>query len=168
MNKIILITSSIVVVAAIGGGVYALTRPNEAPVTTTASTSTTPEQPSRPIQKEEPGQASQAPTGTTAGSYVDYSDAALAENSKTTQVLFFHAPWCSQCRAIESDIKSQGVPDGFTVLKVDYDSNQELRKKYGVTLQTTFVKVDSQGNELAKYIAYDEPTFDSVKRNIVN
>lgn len=68
---------------------------------------------------------------------------------------------------IEGDIKSQGVPDNVTVLKIDYDSNQELRKKYGVSLQTTFVKVDSTGNELKKYVAYNEPNFTSVKNALL-
>ena len=56
----------------------------------------------------------------------------------------------------------------MTVLKVDYDSNQALRQKYGVTLQTTFVEVDKDGNEIEKYVAYNEPTFDSVKANLIN
>lgn len=68
---------------------------------------------------------------------------------------------------IEEDIKSQGVPDGVTILKVDYDTNQPLRQKYGVTLQTTFVEVDADGNELEKFVAYNEPTFDSVKANLI-
>ncbi len=100
------------------------------------------------------------------GAYVSYSDMAIAE-ATGTKVLFFHAPWCSQCRSIEAGIKEQGVPEGITIIKVDYDTNQALRKKYGVTLQTTFVKVDDQGEQLSKYVAYDEPTFDAVKRNFL-
>lgn len=100
------------------------------------------------------------------GSYVDYSADKLA-NSLGTKVLFFHAPWCPQCRALEADIKKVGVPDGVTILKVDYDTNVELRQKYGVTLQTTLVKVDSDGNLLGKYVAYNEPTLESVKENLL-
>ena len=100
------------------------------------------------------------------GSYVTYSDTIIAESSGT-KLLFFHAPWCPQCRAIESDIESDGVPDGVTVIKVDYDTNQALRQKYGITLQTTFVKVDDSGNLIQKFVAYNEPTFDSVKQNML-
>lgn len=100
------------------------------------------------------------------GSYVEYSEAALAE-AEGQKVLFFHAPWCPQCRSIEAGILEQGVPEGYTVIKVDYDTNQELRQKYGVTLQTTFVKIDDNGNETDKYVAYDEPTFDAVKREFL-
>lgn len=102
------------------------------------------------------------------GSYVEYSSAALA-SAAGERVLFFHAPWCPQCRSIESGIKQDGVPDGFTVLKVDYDSNQALRQKYGVTIQTSFVKVDANGNKLeGPFVAYEDPTFSSVVNNFLN
>lgn len=100
------------------------------------------------------------------GSYVDYR-ADIISTTTGTKVLFFHAPWCSQCRSIESGIKAQGVPEGLTIIKVDYDSNQALRQKYGVTLQTTFVKIDDQGNFISKYVAYEQPTFEAVKENFL-
>jgi len=103
---------------------------------------------------------------TTPGEYVAYSEAA-ATNADGTKLLFFHAPWCPQCQAIEQDIKEQGVPSGVTVFKVDYDTNQKLRQKYGVTLQTTFVKIDADGNLVQKYVAYEEPTFNAVKENML-
>lgn len=118
-----------------------------------------------------PGGPPAAATQTTennagAGVYTEYNTGAtyVTDNQR---VLFFHAPWCSQCRSIEAGIKSQGVPDGYVILKVDYDSNQDLRKKYGVTLQTTFVKIDDKGNLISKYVAYDEPTFEAVKKNFL-
>ena len=99
--------------------------------------------------------------------YVDYSSAVIAE-TPGEKVLFFHAPWCPQCNAIEKDILAQGVPGNLTIIKVDYDSNQDLRQKYGVTLQTTFVKIDDQGEFKDKYVAYNEPTLDAVKRDFLN
>lgn len=95
------------------------------------------------------------------GAYVDYSDAALAA-AEGTSVLFFHAPWCPQCRALEEDILAAGVPDGVTILKVDFDSRQDLRQQYGVTLQTTMVVVDDEGEKTALHVAYDEPTVAAV------
>lgn len=111
-------------------------------------------------------QNSSAPPETTlsSGAYINYSEQAVKE-ARGQKVLFFHAPWCPQCRSIESGIESQGVPEGFTIIKVDYDTNQALRQKYGITLQTTFVKINDQGEFISKYVAYDEPTFDAVKRN---
>ena len=96
-----------------------------------------------------------------AGTYVPYRDGIIAE-TKGEKLLFFHAPWCPQCRALDADIKEKGVPDNTAVIKVDYDSSQALRQKYGVTIQTTIVRVDDQGNEVKKYVAYDDPTLAAV------
>jgi thiol-disulfide isomerase/thioredoxin len=134
-------------VLIVGGvGIYALTRPE------TASTSAQSD-PQRP-----PASSIDTPG---AGSYVDYSDTAIASAEGTT-LLFFHAPWCPQCRSIESDIIAEGVPAGVTVIKVDYDSHQDLRQKYEVTLQTTFVEVDSNGDLVQSYVAYEDPRFQAV------
>lgn len=103
-----------------------------------------------------------------AGKYIEYSENVFA-NTEGSRILFFHAPWCPQCRSIEKDIvnNNPAIPEGNTIFKVDYDSNQDLRQRYGVTLQTTFIKVDTDGNLIKKYVAYDQPTFDSVKRNLL-
>lgn len=100
------------------------------------------------------------------GVYVDYSEDLLL-STRGTKLLFFHAPWCPQCREMEASIVKDGLPSGVTVLKIDYDSNQALRQKYGVTLQTTFVKVDDMGNKIATYVAYEEPQFSSVERELL-
>lgn len=102
---------------------------------------------------------------TVVGTYVDYSEDALA-SAYGTKVLFFHASWCPQCRQLDADIKNGGIPDNTTILKVDYDSNQDLRKKYGVTIQTTFVVVDENGNLTKKYVAYKKPTLNNVISNL--
>ena len=102
----------------------------------------------------------------TPGTYIDYKDGVVAD-TKGTKLLFFHAPWCPQCRQIESDIKQNGVPSGVTIIKVDYDSSRELKQKYDVTLQTTFVKIEDSGDLVKKYVAYDEPTLDSVVKNLL-
>jgi thiol-disulfide isomerase/thioredoxin len=101
------------------------------------------------------------------GIYVDYAPNIIASTSRT-KLLFFHAPWCPQCRALDTDIKNSSLPLNVAIIKTDYDTHQDLRQKYGVTLQTTFVKVDNEGNLVEKYTAYNEPTFDSVKRNLLD
>jgi len=66
-------------------------------------------------------------------------------------VLFFHASWCPTCQAAEANLTSQPVPDGLTVVKTDFDTMTELRQKYGVTVQHTFVQIDAGGAQLAKW-----------------
>lgn len=120
--------------------------------------------------KPQQRQSVEAPTNTqmpaSAGVYEPYDEAKLASTDGDI-LLFFHASWCPQCRAIEKSIYDGGLPDGVTVYKVDYDTNQALRQRYGVTLQTTFVKVDASGNKLASFVAYSEPTFSAVRQNLL-
>lgn len=142
----------IIILAIAGSIVYLLLRPESAatPASESATVSV-----SQPTAKE--------PVATkTAGAYVDYSANALA-SATGTKLIFFYAPWCPQCRALEASIKESSIPNGVTIFKADYDSNQELRQKYGVTLQTTLVSVDDTGSKLSSYVAYDTPTFDAVK-----
>lgn len=101
-----------------------------------------------------------------AGQYVDYSDTVIA-TTPGTKLLFFHAPWCPQCRELETNIRSGVIPADVSIIKVDYDSNQQLREKYGVTLQTTIVKVDDTGNLVSKYVAYDEPNLEAITKNLL-
>lgn len=103
----------------------------------------------------------------TAGKYVDYSEDLLTDQTIGTKILFFHAPWCPQCRELEANIKAGEIPSGVTIIKVDYDDNQSLRSRYGVTIQTTLVRIDSNGNLVKKYVAYDEPSLESLKENLL-
>ncbi|MEZ4104173.1 MAG: thioredoxin family protein [Candidatus Paceibacterota bacterium] len=88
---------------------------------------------------------------TVAGSYEAYSTDKLALANEGDVVLFFHASWCPSCRAADKSIKETGVPDGLTILKLDYDKETELKKKYGVTTQHTFIQVDADGNLIKKW-----------------
>ena len=46
------------------------------------------------------------------GYYGDYTDARAADRSYDKTILFFHATWCSECRAFEQAIQSGAVPAG--------------------------------------------------------
>lgn len=85
-------------------------------------------------------------------SYDTYSpesvDTALASGKKVA--LFFHATWCPSCVALNKTIISEGVPNDVVIFKVDYDTNTELRKKYGVTGQHTIVTIDANKNMLKR------------------
>ena len=165
MKNIIIVFGGLIVIAGTG---FALTQLLDNDESSTNQTSQTTNQ---QIDTQKNNHADELPADTQesgdTGSYVEYSDSAIA-NAEGDSYLFFHAPWCPQCRSIERGITSDGVPDGVTIIKVDYDSNQDLRSKYGVTLQTTFVKVDNDGNEVSKFVAYNDPQFSSVVRDYIN
>jgi len=154
MNKRALYVVAGIVFVIAGALTYVLLMPSRGSITNQATTASPQPEPDKP------------PTGAQPGVYTDYSKQAVL-TTKGTKLLFFYAPWCPQCRAIEASIKKSGIPNDVTVFKVDYDSNQELRQQYGVVIQTTFVKIDGQGNKIASFVAYKEPQFSSVKRELL-
>jgi pentapeptide MXKDX repeat protein len=87
------------------------------------------------------------------GSYEAYSPEKVARAETGDVVLFFHASWCPSCRGLNSDIESNSsaIPEGLSILKLDYDRETELKKKYGVTTQHTLVQVDKDGNLIKKW-----------------
>lgn len=157
MKKIIRTALVIVLVGGFGYMIYA-TLPQQSTQSGTSQIQPTPP-PSQP-------QITEVPPTKTPGSYQPYTAEAVS-STKGTRILFFHAPWCSQCRQLDSDISATGVPDDVTIFKVDYDKNQTLRKQYQVTLQTTFVVLNDDGSLRKRHVAYDEPTFAAVKRAIL-
>lgn len=118
------------------------------------------ESPSVASSASTPGSVSQA------GSYTDYNPDSIA-STRGKKILFFHAPWCPQCRALDASIKAGKIPEDVTIYKVDYDTNQALRKKYGVTTQTTLVLIDDNGQLVKKYVAYDSPKLESLISNLL-
>lgn len=84
------------------------------------------------------------------GVYADYDASLVGQNEST--VLAFFAAWCPSCVAADKSLSWAEVPSDLTVLKVDFDSSTDLRKKYGVTSQHTFVQVDGDGNLVKKWV----------------
>lgn len=91
------------------------------------------------------------------GSYVTLADynANSTKYADSTKVYFFHASWCPICQGIDKEINADmsKIPNGVTLIKTDFDKSTELRQKYGVTTQYTFVQVDNNGNETAQWSA---------------
>lgn len=151
----LLIGATVAVIVAAVVAVLVLRAPGEPGLASDALPS-----PSAPTS-ESPAPAAEPSEPAAPGVYADYTDDAVA-NADGRVLLFFHAPWCPQCRSVEADILADGVPAGVTILKVDFDSRTDLRQQYGVTLQTTFVEVDQDGAKLQAHVAYEEPTLDAV------
>jgi hypothetical protein len=104
------------------------------------------------MAKEGSAMAGSAMAMTKAGVFTTYSEAALTKTEGHKNILFFSATWCPTCQATNKDIQANldKIDPKLHILSVDYDTNQALRTKYGVTMQHTFVEVDGSGNLIKK------------------
>jgi thiol-disulfide isomerase/thioredoxin len=90
---------------------------------------------------------------TSSASYENYSDAKYEQLlGKKPLALFFHAAWCPTCRAQEKLIKENlsTLPKDLTILQANYDTETALKQKYGITMQSIVVAIDSSGNEIGR------------------
>lgn len=78
--------------------------------------------------------------------YTDTSiDSALQDNKKV--VLFFHAKRCPSCRSLDKEISENiaAIPSQVKIIKIDYDTYADLKKKYAVRTQHTIIVLDPKG-----------------------
>lgn len=91
--------------------------------------------------------------------YLDYSEKVMKAELEAGQkvVLFFHAKWCPFCVKADKAFMSSTdeIPVGVTVLKIDFDTEKEMAKKYGVTYQHTFVQLDKNLESVTKWVSGD-------------
>lgn len=155
MKRKQIIIASVISVVVIGGVAAAvwLLRP-QAPASELAMRQDVPQQvpaqsqsdtPTTPVPQQSPG--SQQPARQNSGRYLDYAEASATDRSYGKTILFFHASWCSECKAFDKVLREGPIPAGVQILKVDYDSRQDLRQKYGVTKQSTFVELDDDDDD---------------------
>ncbi len=142
------------VLAACGGGasesVTSSTEPAAAATSSAAPTSSEP----APTPTPEPTDSAPAPTPAP-GSYITLAEyeADKAAYDAGDVVLFFNASWCSTCKIARDNLTADpaAIPDGLTIVTVDFDEATDLKQQYGVTLQHTFVQIGRDGAELAKW-----------------
>ncbi len=86
------------------------------------------------------------------GYYGEYGDDGVGEYEKV--ILFFTAPWCPSCVEAEKNIEidKKDIPTDVAIVKVDFDNDVELREKYGINKQHTFVLV---GNDDVDDVKWD-------------
>lgn len=86
------------------------------------------------------------------GSFANYEDVDIS-SLKGSIILDFSATWCPSCRTFKEDIEESldDIPTGVHIVVVDYDTYTDLRKKYAVQMQHTFVQVDNEGNMIKKW-----------------
>ena len=87
------------------------------------------------------------------GSYIDYSQQNFENNKDKKRILFFYAAWCPTCRPADANFKANldELPSDTVLFRVNYDTEKDLKQKYNITYQHTYVQVDENGNEVAKW-----------------
>ena len=103
--------------------------------------------------EKSPSAMEKTPEAMAGGAYVtetQYREDPSAYQDGNT-VLFFHAGWCPDCQATDKSIQQTGVPEDINIVKIDFDSANDLRKQYGITQQHTFVLVGPDGEEVKKW-----------------
>lgn len=81
--------------------------------------------------------------------FAGMDDAMMTAESGPT-VLFFAADWCPTCQAALRDLNAHEEMLGdVTVIVVNYDTERDLKKQYGVVYQHTFVQIDPEGQTLS-------------------
>lgn len=142
-----LIILELVLVFAIGLAGCAKTQ------TTLPAPATPPPPAPAPFEKPTPGTSAKIEESPAFAGYLSYSESSFNGAASPKRVLFFHAPWCPTCKATNQDIMDNlsKIPAGVVIYKVDYDSEEALKTKYGITHQHTFVYVDKDGKEIKKW-----------------
>ena len=142
--------------AACGGGASeSVTSSTEPAAAVTSSAAPDPSEPA-PTPTPEPTDAAPAPAPAPApGSYITPAEyeADKAAYDAGDVVLFFNASWCSTCKIARDNLTADpaAIPEGLTIVTVDFDEATDLKQQYGVTLQHTFVQIGPDGAELAKW-----------------
>lgn len=95
--------------------------------------------------------------------YIEYNPSQLNEAANTRRVLYFYAKWCSTCRPADANFieNESKIPEDVTLIRVNFNdddtdqSEKDLAKKYSVPYQHTFVQIDSNGNEVTRWVGGD-------------
>lgn len=169
----IIIVGVLVLAIILGGVWYFVQRSNSEKAMTASSAEKTPSMPEqKPLMEGKPAlpETPVQPAGDAAmkeksmaeettgamsagGTYVSYSADKLGFAQTGKVVLFFRASWCPTCRAVDADIRSNlsAIPKNLIILDVNYDEAKDLKTRYAITAQHTFVQVNATGEMLSKW-----------------
>jgi len=145
-NKIL---SALIVIAILAGGVYFFTRKSSQ-----NAPSMMKKNPPEVMVKEEVMVKNEIKAG-----YPQYAKSVLDQSMGGRRILFFYANWCPTCKTANINFEQNitKIPTDVALIRVNYndsDTDQEekdLARKYDITYQHTFVQIDSNGKELAKW-----------------
>lgn len=98
--------------------------------------------------------------------YTDFTQERYADLlGKEPFAIFFHASWCPDCVNLENQIMKNiaSLPKEAIILKANYDTESELKLTYGITIQSTVVVIDKNGNAAPTLFG---PSFDDLRSAI--
>ena len=103
-----------------------------------------------------PPKTSAAPTVSAsprAGSYAPYTADKAVVTKTHAVVLFFNSASCAGCKVLDTDIRSHlsAIPKDLTILEVNYDTNTELKQKFGVQTPHILVQLDAWGGRMTQW-----------------
>lgn len=108
-------------------------------------------------------------TDSSRGNYVSYQnyEQEVKKYKDSRVVMFFNAAWCSTCKIARDNFESSldQIPSDLTIVVVDFDNSDDLRKKYGITVQHTLVQIDANGESLKKWSG--STTIDQIVKALV-
>lgn len=120
-------------------------------------------EPEKPVVEQEQAKEPEEKNTAVVSNYKPYQAGVLADGQ--TKILFFHAAWCPVCIEADKELSdwyaTEQIP--LPMYRVDYDTEKELKKQYGVTVQHTFVVVDGSGKMMS---AVTGPSAANLKRLI--
>jgi thiol-disulfide isomerase/thioredoxin len=104
--------------------------------------------------------------GSIKGKYINFSELDIKKENGIV-VLNFYASWCSSCKSLKNDIlnNTEKIPSGVTIVEVDYDTQKDLVKNYGVRYQHTLVQIGKDLNEITKWSGGN--TLESILNKII-
>lgn len=84
-----------------------------------------------------------------------------AQQNGYSYAFFFHADWCSTCQSLEKKILSQKekLPKKSIIFKVNYDTENKLKKEFNVLTQTTVLFFEEKGTLVDRKI---NPSFERI------
>jgi thiol-disulfide isomerase/thioredoxin len=97
---------------------------------------------------EEPTEQGEARRATLVQYEAGQTDLAALAAGEGKTVVFFFASWCPNCILTLTELseKWSDVSPDITLVIADYDTETELKARYGVTYQDTFVLLDDRAD----------------------
>lgn len=90
---------------------------------------------------------------TKGGTYEAYSPGAIGYAALGEVVLFFYTASCPACVHLDKDIVTNAarIPKDVKILKVNYDTEEALKQKYGLSSPHILIQVSSEGNRITQW-----------------